>query len=320
MIAFSTCWNTHRHNDGQAIAEEVLKLGFDSIEISHGTRLTLMEGFFRAVDQNVIKVSSVHHPCPSPIEILQDAPDVYEFSDSLQLNRNRAIKLAEQSLETAARVGASRMVVHLGSVPMKPITTDLEYLALSGKQFGRDYIAAKLELVRQRQALASAPFDRALKAIEALLPLSEKVGVKIGIETRSHFEQIPTFAEFETLMDHFKDSPWVGTWHDFGHVQRQANLGLLNHEEALRAIAPNLVGCHIHDVGWPHRDHRVPFSSNGVDFPALLPLVPLNVPLIWEISRSQPKEAIVKARDEWMRQFGDRDTVYLPSATAIATP
>ena len=38
------------------------------------------------------------------------------------------------------------------------------------------------------------------------------------------------------------NSPLVGYWHDFGHIQIKENLGFLNHEEWLRAIGPRTLG------------------------------------------------------------------------------
>ena len=60
------------------------------------------------------------------------------------------------------------------------------------------------------------------------------------VETRSHFEQVPNEDEMLRLLEAYRDCPWFGFWHDFGHVQRKANLGLLDHAELLSAIAPRL--------------------------------------------------------------------------------
>src|SRR4029434_6855087 len=45
VIAFSTCWNSGRHTDGDAMLQEIkTELGFDFIELGHGTRLSLVPG------------------------------------------------------------------------------------------------------------------------------------------------------------------------------------------------------------------------------------------------------------------------------------
>ncbi len=40
MLSLSTCWNSHRHEDGEKIAHEARALGFEWIELSHGLKVT----------------------------------------------------------------------------------------------------------------------------------------------------------------------------------------------------------------------------------------------------------------------------------------
>ena len=44
MLAFSTCWNSQRHTDGYQMIEEIVELGFNTIEISHGLKISLLPG------------------------------------------------------------------------------------------------------------------------------------------------------------------------------------------------------------------------------------------------------------------------------------
>lgn len=39
MLVFSTCWNSHRHQDGEEMIDEILSLGFDHVELSHGIKV-----------------------------------------------------------------------------------------------------------------------------------------------------------------------------------------------------------------------------------------------------------------------------------------
>lgn len=178
-------------------------------------------------------------------------------------------------------------------------------MALEGGLFGRPYVKHKLEMVVARQKASVKALEQVKRALDELLPHAEKHGVKIGMETRSHYEQVPTMQEMEQLLAHYEGCPWIGTWHDFGHVQRQANLGFLDHQAFLKMNASRLVGCHVHDVGWPHKDHQIPFKTGEVDFAGLLPLVPKDVPLVWEMSPRQKRLEIKAAREEWMKRFGD---------------
>ena len=85
---------------------------------------------------------------------------------------------------------------------------------------------------------------------------------------------------------------------------RDANLELLDHEEWLRSMQPYLVGCHLHDVVWPARDHRVPLAGS-VAFERLMPMVAPEKPVVWELSPSRKKAHIKRALPLWRERFGE---------------
>ncbi|TDU64266.1 sugar phosphate isomerase/epimerase [Prosthecobacter fusiformis] len=285
------------------LAEEARDLGFEWIEVSHGTKISLLPGLLEAVAAREIKVSSVHNFCPPPVEVLMDAPDVYEFTSPKAWERNRAILLTQKTLAMAPRFGTDRVVIHLGSARVRSITDKLEAMARGGQLYSRDYCNLKLKLVAQREAASAQALEYVRIALDQLLPVCEKEGVRLGIETRSHYEQIPNQREMLLLLDEYKDCPWIGSWHDFGHVQRQANLALLDPGLYLSQIAPRLLGCHVHDVQWPMKDHRAPLSTGGVALEKWLPLLPPGVPLIWELSPGIRRDDLVVALSRWQEKF-----------------
>ena len=304
LLSLSTCWNSHRFQDGRELAAEARALGFDHIEISHGTKVSLLPGLMQAFDSGQIQVTSLHNFCPPPVEVIMDAPDAYEFTSHRDYERERAVNLSKQTIQMAARFKAPRVVLHMGSVPIRRFTDRLEDMVRRGEIYSRKYTDLKLQFVTQREKVSAFYLDRARAALDALLPVAQEYQVMLAVETRSHFEQVPNEREMLVLMEEYKDNPWLGAWHDFGHVQRKANLGLLNHEEHLAAIAPYLKGCHVHDVEWPAKDHRVPLTAGGVDFDRLLPLVPTHVPLVWELSPSQKRGTVLGARQTWKQRYG----------------
>ena len=105
------------------------------------------------------------------------------------------------------------------------------------------------------------------------------------------------------LMKEFGDNPFIGYWHDFGHIQRKHNLLILNHEQFLRRMSSHLIGGHVNDVKWPARDHQVPLLGGVVPFERLLPFFPHGVPLVWELSGRVSSEDIRAARKLWMEKF-----------------
>ena len=301
MIALSTCWNNHRHTDGRAMVREIAEMGFDTVEVSHGLRLPLLPGIQEAVNHGEIRVCGVHNFCPSPVEVVVDAPDCYEFTSDLKLDRERAVSMTLKTLETAADLSAEYVVLHLGSIPMPRITDKLEAFAKSGQVLSKDYVRAKVEAVKERERIAPPYLERAYKALEQIIPEAEKSGIKLGVECRSHYEQCPSEREIEQIFKDF-DSPVLGYWHDFGHAQRKANLGFMNHAQWLQRISGKLIGCHIHDVVWPDRDHMIP-SEGSMDYETLMPLIPEGVPLVWELSYRRKKKNIIAAAAPWSERF-----------------
>ena len=78
------------------------------------------------------------------------------------------------------------------------------------------------------------------------------------------------------------------------------------HEEGMQlAMEARMLGCHVHDVEWPARDHRIPFTGGGVDFDTLLPLVPKGTPLVWELSPGQRRAHVQERLVEWKSRFGE---------------
>ena len=93
MLAFSTCWLSHRHTDGRVMCQEVTLQGFKVIEISHGTSVALFPGILNAMKREKVSICGVHNFCPSPVELQIDAPDAFEFTSHRPEERRRAINL-----------------------------------------------------------------------------------------------------------------------------------------------------------------------------------------------------------------------------------
>src|SRR5438128_853040 len=121
MISFSTCWNSGRHTTGQDMLREIVDLGFENIELGHGIRLSLMEGIEKFASRGNINITSLHNFCPLPVEVMGSSPNCYQFTSHRGSERERALKLTFQTIDFAERLGASFVVLHLGSVPMRAV-------------------------------------------------------------------------------------------------------------------------------------------------------------------------------------------------------
>ena len=112
---------------------------------------------------------------------------------------------------------------------------------------------------------------------------------------------MPSEREFDEVFAAL-DSPNVGYWHDFGHLQVKQNLGFADHFEALASKRARFFGAHLHDTVWPGGDHQVP-GAGGIDYDRLVPLLPPNAPFVWELSPRQTEAAIRSALARWKERF-----------------
>lgn len=298
-LAFSTCWNSDRHIRGDEMLEEIFALGFDRVELGHSIRQSLWEGIERFLADHPMTVTSLHNFCPLPIEIQGSAPDCYQCTSPRAAERERARHYTLQTIDHAHKVGAKRVVMHLGSVAIRNYTEKLIRSIFAGRYLDRRYVRIKIAAIQKREAVAV--YDRVVEWLQPALVHAKAAGVTLGIENRIGIETFPSEREFRRLFRDFENSG-IGYWHDFGHAQVRHNLTLIDHAEWLTEMVPRQVGCHIHDVQFPARDHRVPFSGM-IDFATLIPSLPVEQPMVWELSPNASKDDIVAASTHWQGRF-----------------
>jgi sugar phosphate isomerase/epimerase len=165
------------------------------------------------------------------------SPDCYTFSSTSARERQRAVKQTLQTIDFAAQLGAPFVVLHLGRVPIKPVTERLIALAKAGEMYSREYVRRKVDAVAKREAAAPAYLDNVKECLKPIIEHAAAKNIRLGIEGRRGYEEIPSEREIPPLLDEL-NSPQVGYWHDIGHLQVKENLGFLNHEGWLRAIGP----------------------------------------------------------------------------------
>src|SRR5207248_1312490 len=174
-------------------------------------------------------------------------------STARKSERDRAIKQTLQTLDFAARLNAPFVVLHCGSIAMNPITDELIALAQNGGLLSRKYVRKKIDAVRTRERAAPAHLARVKECLKPIVERAAEKNVRLGIEGRRGYEEIPSEREIPQLLDEIA-AAHVGYWHDMGHIQIKENLGFLDHVEWLSAIAPRTFGCHMQDVKWPGQD------------------------------------------------------------------
>lgn len=288
-IALSTCWCSARHTDGYEMLTEIRELGFARAELSHGIRVSLVPGILKAVEEQVIEISSVHNFCPLPSFVSHAAPNLYQ--PSAKAERANWLRHSLQTLDFAGRVRAPHVVMHSGSVPFRFRSPAA---VLEAGNSPANFAAQAAALLRLRSA-SRRPLERTLSAYAELAPEAERRNLLLGVENREGVLELPLDAEFPAFFEAIGPNPAIRYWHDTGHAQIKDRLGLLHHELHLASLAPHLIGFHLHDTNKDGKDHQVP-GTGLVDFAMVGRFIEPHHTLVLELSPRLTREEILQSR------------------------
>ena len=282
---------------------EIRELGFQFAELSHGIRISLLPGIFAAVDAGEIKISTLHNFCPLPMGVNHPAPNLYQFTAENPRERENAWRHTLKTLDTAARVQARLVVLHLGSVELRGYTEKLEDLVARGQRNSVKYDQLCAEVNDKREGLKEAAMNRTGEMLRRVAKEAAARGLKLGLENREALEEVPFDSDFTLFLREF-DDPAIGYWHDTGHAQIKENLGFIHHAMHLEALAPRLFGFHLHDVEFPGKDHRPP-GTGMIDFAALRPFVRPEHIKVFEMSPGVPAADVQRGVAHLQAIWGD---------------
>jgi sugar phosphate isomerase/epimerase len=281
--------------------EEIRDLGFEYAELSHGIRISLLPGVIEAVDAGVVKISSLHNFCPLPMGVNHAAPNIFKFTAENQRERENAFRHTIKTIETAERLKAPLVVLHMGCVEIREYTDKLLDMVKDGKKGTPKFEKLCEEVQEVRAAKSERAMQYAYDILRRLIEQVEPRGIKLGIENREALEEIPFEPDYPFFFHEFQ-SPSVVYWHDTGHAQIKENLGFIDHRQHLESLKGRLYGFHIHDVEFPGRDHRAP-GSGMIKFDNLKGVVKSEHLKVFEFSPSltvdQVKAGIAHIKSLW---------------------
>jgi sugar phosphate isomerase/epimerase len=288
-FSLSTRWNAHRHSCGRACVEEILDLGFDSVELGYNLTQDLVPGVRDMVAKQEVRIRSIHTYCPVPVGAPYGHPELFTLVNSDPHVRNNAVWHLSQCLRFAADVHAEIMVVHGGYADMRALTPKLIALAEKGQRHTKKYEKTLQKLFLKRQKRANQHMTWLQSGLEKLIPICEETGVSIGLENLPNWEAVPSEEEMERLSALMNNNK-IRYWHDFGHGQIRQNLGFISHKRWLEKLTPYLGGVHIHDVIPPSRDHVMP-PDGDIDFKSFRTIGESDIVRVFEpSSRCTPEE------------------------------
>lgn len=267
----STSWQSGLIRDGGELLDVLGASGLSGLEIDYrvsGEALRQMEPRLRSGEFTVL---SLHNYCPTPPGY-EGHPNVAALFNPASLDteeRKLAVKYSIRTIQTAADLGARLVVFHLGVIDMDFRMKELFQLHEEEGEDSPLFQERIQELQRERAEKAGAHLTPLLRTVEAVHAEAHKRGILMGVENRYRLSQIPVGDEFDLLFNEFEGGE-LRYWHDVGHAEVFARLGLLDHErDLLRRFQKRLAGMHIHDIAG-FKDHLAP-GMGTFDFSLLPP-------------------------------------------------
>jgi len=272
------------------LLEEIGRLGFSRVELNAQLPRYLLDSVAEEAARAGFLVGSLHNFCP--------APPAGEEGDSLASAREkiraRAVRNTVLTVEAAARLGASAVVLHLGLVPPRRSARRLQAWTERGLAGTPKYLRLRDRVLARRARLARPCLERVVRSLRELAPPAEALGVRLGLETRYHPWEIPSFPEIGEILEEV-GSPALGYWHDLGHARVRETLGDEPALSYLERYGKRLIGMHIHDVVVT-RDHKAP-GEGEMDFSPYRPWLAANgIHKVFEVHPGATPEQIIRGR------------------------
>jgi len=290
-VSLSTMWAQGRFQHLGDFVAAVRRLGFSGIEINYTVEPQGLEELLANSDG---AYPSFHSPVPRV-----KASDG-RWSEDLNLaspdeeERRQAMAVAATTLDWAAKVGAGRVVVHLGGVgnQMLPAEKQLRQLFDLGQinTYGGELLRADCR--RQRAESAPAHIAAAKASLSELADAAARLGVAIGLENRYHYHEIPHPDEAKELLVDYPPTV-AGYWHDMGHAEVQDRLLLIDKHRWLEGLSDRCVGVHLHDVDGL-KDHQSP-GLGTADWKYVARYLPPTALRVCEINQHTPEEQVATA-------------------------
>lgn len=282
-----------RFADGAAFAKFAAESGYDAIEISHSTREDKLQQILAA---GILPVTSVHQPAPWSRHVDGRGNSHCNLASTDPDERRVAVEYALASIEWSGRIGADRLVVHLGQVTdvAAQFEEELEMRRLydAGRADDERLPELRERAIRLRREQAEPYVEQARASLEELVRAAEKHRVAIGLENRYHYHEIPHVDEYGQLLDGFVLEQ-AGYWHDVGHAEVLHRLGFIDRHSWLAEHASRCIGAHLHDV-IGIGDHRSP-GDGDVDWSYVVQGVRHLPGYTLEINQHQPDEQVASA-------------------------
>jgi sugar phosphate isomerase/epimerase len=134
-----------------------------------------------------------------------------------------------------------------------------------------EYQEIKDLMIEKRHKLAAPCMEAVVKSLKELLDFAGRFGIRLGLENRFHYFDIPIPDEMSILLE-LAGPDRLGVIYDVGHATVLDQLGFFPDQVWLDRFAGRIFGSHLHDV-IGISDHQAP-GQGDVDFRRLAGYLP----------------------------------------------
>jgi len=295
--SLSTMWAKKNFPKLSDFFEGARRLGFSKIELNHQIDSAMLAG----IDMSQYKFSSVHEPCPSDISTDELKQQDWLMSSPDEDKRQRGVNAIKRSIDLAHQLNVPVIVVHCGMVSADlSAEKELRKLFEAGKTGTDEYLEQKQNMIKQRADLIGPCFEAVKKSLLELLDYAAPFRIRLGLENRYHYFDIPSPDEMGALLA-LAGPERLGFIYDVGHAQAMDRLGFYPHEDWLQRYASRIIETHLHDVVGVI-DHHAP-GLGEVDFDMVASYLPENAIRTFELQATNSPEQ-VKAGLKYLVEHG----------------
>ena len=305
IISLSTCCCSGKFDDGYKMIEWISGLGFKKIELSHGISLNLVPGIIRALEDNIVTVSSVHNFCPLPIGINVPAPNLFKPSSPNKSELLLWRKYTEATIKFASKVKSQNIVMHSGSAwfffnsPLNKFEKWIKSKNLDILEYESDldFILIRDKTINKIKKASHKRYISLRKSLQSITDFAKSNSVFLGLENREGFAELPLDQDHSDFIKSFQFDSSIRYWHDTGHAEIKALYGLLDHEKRLEELKDYTLGFHLHDVDSNGRDHQE-IGTGIIDFKMISRYIDVaSHEIVLELNPSLSETSILNSRD-----------------------
>ena len=242
--SFSTMWANKKFPALENFFIAARKMGFARVELNHQINSAMLSG----IELDHYQFSSIHEPCPADISTEMLKEHDWLVSSPNEECRRQGVASIKRSIDLAKALGAGIVVMHSGTIQVKgSLESNLRALFEAGQVHSQGYAEIKNQLTDIRAAHLGVCLESVKESLLELLEYAGHSGIRLGLENRYHYCDIPNPDEMGFLLG-LAGPDQLGFVYDTGHAQALDRLGFYPYEEWLQRYSTRMIGVHLHDA------------------------------------------------------------------------